>query len=123
MKNLLYVINLDGKKIAFTNGREYIRFVNGNWGKRPIAKALIVGLFDEQAVSVDAAKMDKKKAYFLTVGKHQTIAFSSQLARAVAANEIGISGESFFEATCYNWASDVNEIIGKNNVDNRENEI
>lgn len=113
MKNILYVINVDGKKIAFTNGREYIRFVNGNFRLRPIAKAKQVGLFDENAMGVDAAKMDKKTAYCFELGKHQTVAFESELARAIHAREQGVSGESFFEVTCFNWASDVNQILNK----------
>ena len=46
-------------------------------------------------------------------GKHQTVAFTSELARAIHARENGLTGESFFEATCYNWASDVNEMLSK----------
>lgn len=113
MKNILYVINLNGEKIAFTNGREYIRFVNGNAYRMPIAKAIQVGLFDENAVAVDAGTMDHKKAYFLRCGKYQTVAFTSELARAIHAQENGLTGESFFEATCYNWASDVNLMLNK----------
>ena len=113
MKNILYIINLDGEKIAFTNGREYIRFVNGNASVRPVAKAIQVGLFDEDARAIDAGKMDKKIVYCFKYGKQQTVAFTSELARAIHARENGLTGESFFEATCYNWASDVNEKLIK----------
>ena len=113
MKNILYLINVDGQKIAFTNGREYIRFVNGNFGLRPIAKATQVGLFDEDALAVDVGRMDKKIAYFFELGNHQTVAFSSELARAVHAREQGVTGDKFFEATCYNWSADVNEMLNK----------
>lgn len=113
MKNILYVINLNGQKLAFTNGREYIRFVNGNFGTMPIAKAKQVGLFDEDARAVDASKMNKKTAFFMELQKHQTVAFTSELARAIHASEHGVTGESFFEAICYDWSSDVNELLNK----------
>lgn len=114
MKNILYVININGDKFAFTNGREYIRFVNGNFKIMPIAKAKQVGLFDEDARAVDAGTMDKKTAYFLSVGNCQTVAFTSELARAIHAREMGLGAESFFEATCYNWSADINELIREN---------